>query len=83
MNREPTAIISAVGLFLSSLAKAAVLLGLVQWDAEQLAGISLVIDSFLVVLGAILIRTQVTPLASPRLDVGTEVNHGNAVVAEK
>jgi hypothetical protein len=45
MNREPTAIITAIGVFLSALTKAAVLLNLVDWDAEQLAGISLVIDS--------------------------------------
>jgi hypothetical protein len=73
VNREPTAIITALGLFLAALTKAAVLLDLVAWDAEQLAGISLVIDSALVVLGAIFIRDRVTPVASPQLPAGTTV----------
>jgi hypothetical protein len=83
VNREPTAIITAVGVFLSALTKAAVLLGFVDWDVEQLAGISLVIDSGLVVIGALLIRERVTPTASPRLDIGTEVNGGTATVETK
>lgn len=74
MNREPTAIITAIGVFLSAITKAAVLLDLVDWDAEQLAGISLVIDSGLVVIGAIFIRERVTPVASPSLPSGTTVN---------
>lgn len=73
MNREPTAWIAAVGVFLSALTKAAVLLDLVEWDAGQLAGISLVIDSGLVVLGAAFIRDRVTPVASPQLAEGTDV----------
>jgi hypothetical protein len=73
MNREPTAIITAIGVFLSALTKAAVLLNLVDWDAEQLAGISLVIDSGLVVIGAFFIRERVTPVASPSLPSGTTV----------
>jgi hypothetical protein len=83
MTREPTAVITAVGVFLSALTKAAVLLGLVDWDTEQLAGISLVIDSGLVVIGALLIRDRVTPTADPRLPVGSDVNHGSATVEPK
>lgn len=67
INREPTALISALGLFLSAIAKCAVLLGVVAWDADQLASVSLVIDSMLVVLGALFIRSRVTPTASPSL----------------
>ncbi len=79
-GREPTVIVAAIGGFLSALTKAAVLLRLVDWDAEQLAGISLVIDSFLILLGAVLIRQNVTPTADPRLDEGTSLNHGSATV---
>lgn len=73
MNREPTVVIAAIGAFLGAIAKAAVLLGLVDWDAEQLAGISLVIDTGLVAVGAILIRSAVTPTANPSLPAGTSV----------
>jgi hypothetical protein len=80
VNREPTAITTALGAFLASLAKVAVLLGLVDWDAEQLAGITIVIDSFIIFLGALFIRSQVTPTSDPRLDVGQSVNEGTATV---
>lgn len=73
MNREPSAIISALGAFLSAIAKVAVLLNLVDWNADQLAGISLVIDTFLILLGALFIRSQVTPVKSPVLSEGTVV----------
>lgn len=86
MNREPTAIFAAIGVFLSALTKAAVLLRVVGWDTEQLAGISLVIDSGLVVIGALLIRERVTPVASPSLPIGTVVNadtdQPNGIVTE-
>lgn len=81
MNREPTALISALGLFLSAIAKAAVLLGIVAWDADQLASVSLVIDSMLVVLGALFIRSRVTPVASPSLPSGTAVTLPNGDAA--
>lgn len=80
MTREPTAVLTAIGALLASVAKVAVLLDLVEWDAEQLAGISLVIDNALLVLGALFIRSQVTPIHDPRLEVGTSVNHGHATV---
>jgi hypothetical protein len=83
MTREPTAIITAIGVFLSAVTKALVLLDITDWNAEQLAGISLVIDSGLVVIGALLIRERVTPTADPRLQVGTEVNGGTATVEPK
>lgn len=83
MNREPTAIISAIGALLASIVKVAVLLKIVDWDAEQLAGISLVIDNALIVCGALFIRSQVTPTAAPKLDVGADVNGGTARVVEK
>ena len=73
MVREPTTIITAIGVFLSALTKAAVLLDLVGWDVQQLAGISLVIDSGLVALGAFLIRERVTPVADARLPSGTAI----------
>jgi hypothetical protein len=82
MTREPTAVLGALGVFLASLAKLAVLMGWVDWSAEQLAGLTLVIDSALITLGTLFIRSQVTPTASPRLEVGQSVNHGHAVVAE-
>lgn len=73
MDREPTALTSALGIFLGAIAKAAVLLGLVDWDADQLAGVSLVIDTGIIMLGALFIRSRVTPTASPSLPAGTEV----------
>lgn len=81
MNIEPTAIITtivtAIGAFLASLIKAAVILELVDWSADQLAGITLVIDNGLAVLTALLIvllvRARVTPVASPSLPEGTDV----------
>ena len=82
INREPTAVVSALGLFLSAIAKAAVLLGVVDWDADQLASVSLVLDSMLVVLGALFIRARVTPLASPSLAEGTQVTMANGVQGE-
>ena len=83
MNREPTAILTALGALLASLAKVAVLLDLVDWDADQLAGLSLVIDNIILLLGALFIRSQVTPVSDPRLPIGTEVNHGLAEVVAK
>ena len=82
MNREPTAIITAIGVFLSALTKAAVLLNIVDWNVEQLAGISLVIDSGLVVIGALLIRDRVTPTASPSLPEGTSVTMADGTQGE-
>lgn len=73
MTKEPSAVISALGAFLASLAKMAVLLDIVQWDADQLAGVSLVIDSLIILLGAVFIRSQVTPVSSPSLPAGTDV----------
>jgi hypothetical protein len=49
----------------------------VAWDADQLAGISLVIDTLLILLGAIFIRSQVTPIKSPVLSEGTVVTTTN------
>jgi hypothetical protein len=83
MNREPTAVLTALGALLASLAKVAVLLRLVEWDADQLAGVSLVIDNALLVLGALFIRGQVTPTSDPRLPVGQSVNSGTAEVVER
>jgi hypothetical protein len=83
VNREPTAIITAIGVFLSAVTKALVLLDITDWNADQLAGISLVIDSGLVVIGALLIRDRVTPTADPRLPTGTDVNGGTATVEPK
>ena len=83
MVREPTALITAIGVFLSAVTKALVLLGITDWDATQLAGISLVIDSGLVVIGALLIRERVTPTADPRLPEGSDVNGGTATVEPK
>ena len=80
MTREPTAVLAAIGALLASVVKVAVLLDLVQWNADQLAGVSLVIDNALLVLGALLIRSAVTPTSDPRLEIGTSVNHGLATV---
>ena len=82
MTREPTTIITAIGVFLSALTKAAVLLRLVDWDAVQLAGISLVIDSGLVVIGALMIRDRVTPVASPSLPENAPVTLPDGTAAK-
>jgi hypothetical protein len=82
MNREPTAVIAAFGGFLASLVKVAQLLGIVDLDGDQMAGVTLVIDNFLLLMGALFIRSQVTPANShARLDEGTTLNHGMSVVA--
>lgn len=81
MNTEPTAtvttIVTAVGAFLASLVKAAVLLELVDWTADQVAGITLVVDNGLAILSAllivILVRARVTPVSSPTLPENTSV----------
>ena len=73
MNREPSAILSALGVFLAALAKMAVLLGLVDWDADQLAGVGLVVDTGIILLGAMFIRSQVTPVKAPALTEGSVV----------
>ncbi len=73
MNREPSAILSALGVFLAALAKMAVLLKLVDWDAGQLAAIGLVVDTGIILLGAMFIRSQVTPVKSPALTEGSVV----------
>jgi hypothetical protein len=83
VNREPTAVIAALGAFLASLVKVAQLLGFVDLDGNQMAGVTLVIDSFLILMGALFIRSQVTPAnENARLEVGTTLNHGHAVVTE-
>lgn len=86
MNREPTLVITAIGVFLSAITKAAVLLEIVDWDTAQLAAISLVIDSGLVVIGALIVRDRVTPVSAPHLPVGTTVNESlpgpNSTVVE-
>lgn len=73
MNREPSAVLSALGAFLASIVKVLVLLNILVIDAQQLAGISLVIDTFIIMLGALFIRSQVTPVRSPALPEGTSV----------
>ncbi len=78
--REPAAIIAAIGAFLASLVKVAQLLGLVTWTGDQVAGIALVTDNFLALMGLILVRQLVTPMASPRLPEGRLVNDGDSVV---
>ena len=84
MNKEPTAIITAFGALLASLAKVAVLLDIVAWDADQLAGIALVIDTLILFLGAVFIRSQVTPIHHPSVSEGTDVKvtdaQGNVTV---
>lgn len=77
MNREPTAVLTALGALLASLAKVAVLLDLVDWNADQLAGLSLVIDNLILLLGALFIRSQVTPTKAPVLSEGTVVTTTN------
>lgn len=82
MSREPTAVITTLGAFLASVVKVAQLLGFIELDGDQMAGVTLVIDNFLLLAGALFIRNQVTPTSDPVLDVGTSVNHGHAVVSE-
>lgn len=77
MRTEPTAVLTALGALLASLAKVAVLLDVVAWDADQLAGISLVIDTFILFLGALFIRSQVTPIHHPSVTEGTTVTVTN------
>lgn len=73
-----TAIIAAVGTLIASAVKASVLLGLVAWTPEQVAGITLVVDNALVVVSSLLIivlvKDKVTPVAAPNLPIGTTVN---------
>lgn len=78
LNREPSVIIPAVSAVVSAAIKVAVLLGWVTWDAEQLAGISLLVDAVLALASALLVRSVVTPVASPRLPEGTTVTTTSA-----
>lgn len=73
INREPSVIIPAVSAVISAAIKVAVLLGWVTWDAEQLAGISLLVDAVLALASALLVRSVVTPTAAPKLPAGTDV----------
>lgn len=78
LNREPSVIIPAVSAVVSAAIKVAVLLGWVTWDADQLAGISLLVDAVLALASALLVRSVVTPVASPRLPEGTTVTTTSA-----
>lgn len=78
LNREPSVIIPAVSAVVSAAIKVAVLLGWVTWDAEQLAGISLLVDAVLALASALLVRSVVTPVAAPRLPEGTTVTTTSA-----
>lgn len=78
INREPSVIIPAVSAVVSAAIKVAVLLGWVTWDADQLAGISLLVDAVLALASALLVRSVVTPVASPRLPEGTTVTTTSA-----
>ena len=82
INREPSAILSALGALLASLTKVVVILDVVTWDADQLAAVSLVIDTLIIFLGAVFIRSQVTPTASPALKTGTEVRQLDPVTGQ-
>lgn len=82
MSSEPvariTTVTTAVSALLASVVKAVVLLDIVDWTADQLAGITLVVDNALAVISLLaiilLVRPQVTPVASPELPIGTRVN---------
>lgn len=73
MNREPSAILSALGAFLAAITKLLVLLNIVDWNAQQLAGVDLVSTTGIILLGALFIRSQVTPVKSPSLPEGSIV----------
>lgn len=73
INREPSAILSALGALLAAIAQLLVILNIVDWDADQLAAVNLVATSAIILLGAIFIRSQVTPIKSPALEQGTQV----------
>lgn len=70
MNREPIGITGLVVAFLTSITNAAVLLGMVVWDIEQLAAVDLVITNGAILGGVIFARSKVTPVADPRNDYG-------------
>lgn len=78
INREPSVIIPAVSAVVSAAIKVAVLLGWVTWDAEQLAGISLLVDAVLALASVLLVRSVVTPVAAPKLPEGTTVTTTSA-----
>lgn len=73
INREPSAILSGLGALLASITKLLVILHIVAWDADQLAAVGLVVDSAIILLGALFIRSQVTPVSSPALPANTVV----------
>ena len=75
MHREPVAIIAAVRELISAALKMLVILNLVVWSAEQTAAILLVADAALTVISTTLSRSQVTPLAAPRLPADTPVEY--------
>ncbi len=73
MNREPSAILSALTAFLAAITKMLVLLHVVDWDAQQLASVDLVSTTAIILFGALFLRSQVTPIKSPALTEGSVV----------
>lgn len=70
-GREPAVILALVQAGLAL----AIGFGL-QWTGEQVA----LVMAFAVAVVTVITRQSVTPLADPRLPVGTSVNHGHATV---
>ena len=78
--REPAVIIAAISAFASAVLKALQLLGILEWNGDQIAAISLVVDTGLFLFAALFIRGNVTPTADPRLPAGPPVNGGPSLV---
>lgn len=68
--REPVTITAAVVAFLTAVVNAAVLLELLTWTPEQVAGVDLVITTGAILGGAIVARAFVTPVHDPQDNEG-------------
>lgn len=83
--QDITLIGAVIGTLLASIVKLAVILDLVEWTAEQVASITLVVDNSIVavttVLIIVLVKRKVTPTANPNLPIDTIVNRNDPNVA--
>lgn len=70
ISREPVGVTAAVVALLTSIVNALVLLNIIDWTAEQIAGVDLVITNAAILAGMIVARGRVTPVHDPQDDNG-------------
>ena len=79
MNRpEPAAIAAALKEAISALIKVIVVFGIVQMTTEQFGVLMIAVDALLAVVMVLFLRPQITPVASPQVPAGTNVQVTNS-----